>query len=155
MRFGKSFTLAGIAIAGWVGLAGAQDIIADRQNEMKEFGKSMGTFKAVLIDKSGGSLADVAAGAKEIAGDAGAIPDWFPEGTGEGKTDAMPTIWEKPDEFAADARLLGELANKLASAAEAGDATAATATFAAMGKDGCGGCHADFRKPKEQSYKQQ
>jgi cytochrome c556 len=141
-------------MAGIAGVATAQDIIADRQEEMKQFGKSMGTFKAVLVDKSGGSLADVSAGAKEIAGDAAEIPDWFPEGTGEGKTDAMPAIWEKPDEFAADARTMGELATRLAAAADSGDAAAATAAFAALGKEGCGGCHTDFRKPKEQSYKQ-
>ena len=153
MRSWKLHLVAGIAIAGIVGVAGAQEIIAKRQEEMKHFGKLMGTFKAVLVDKSGGSLADVSAGAKEIAGDANnELVGWFPAGTGEGKTDAMMTIWEKPDEFAADAKNAGMLATKLAAAADSGDVAASTAAFAALGKEGCGGCHSDFRKPKEQSY---
>ena len=145
--------VAAVALAGIVGTAGAQDPIAARQEAMKGFGKAMGTFKAVFVDKTGGSLADVSAGAKEIAAKAKDIPSWFPEGTGTGKTDAQPAIWEKPADFAAAAKNMGELAAKLAAAADSGDAAAATAAFGTLGKDGCGGCHQTFRKPKEQSYK--
>jgi cytochrome c556 len=143
----------GLAVAGVVGSAVAQDIIAKRQEEMKALGQRMGTFKAVLVDKSGGSLDDVKAGARYLAEKAPLIPSWFPAGTGEGKTDAMPAIWEKPAEFEAKAKTMADLAMALEAAAQSGDAAAATAAFATLGREGCGGCHSVFRKPEEQSYK--
>lgn len=137
----------GLALAGVIGVAAAQDVIAHRQDEMKGFGKNMGAVKAAVIDKKG-TLADAVAAAQHIAGDAAEIPSWFPAGSGQGNTKALPVIWEKPDEFAAKAKNMGELAAKLEAAAKAGDQAAAAAAFAALGKDGCGGCHATFRKPQ-------
>lgn len=148
------WTLAvGLTAAGMIGAAVAQDVIATRQNEMKEIGKRMGGFKAVLVDKSGGTLEDVSTGAMYLAEKAPMIPNWFPAGSGEGKTDAQPAIWEKGAEFAAKAKNMGDLAMALDAAAKSGDAAAATAAFAALGKDGCGGCHSTFRKPEAESYK--
>ncbi len=137
----------GLALVAMVGAAAAQDAIAHRQAEMKGFGKNMGAIKAAVIDKKG-SLADAAAAAQHIADDASEIPSWFPAGSGQGDTKALPIVWEKPDEFAAHAKTLGELASKLQAAAAAGDQAAAAAAFAAVGKDGCGSCHSMFRKPQ-------
>ncbi|MFO1071076.1 MAG: cytochrome c [Geminicoccaceae bacterium] len=139
--------VAGLAVVVTAGAALAQDIIATRQDEMKAFGKHMGAIKAVLIDKQG-SMDTVVENADEIAGDAyNELVSWFPKGSDTGKTHALPAIWEKPDEFAADAKKTGDLATALSTAAKAGDAAAATAAFAALGKEGCGGCHATFRAP--------
>lgn len=143
----------GLATAGIIGGAMAQDVIAARQQEMKDIGQRMGGFKAVLVDKTGGTLEDVAVGAQYLVEKAPQIPNWFPAGSGEGKTDAQPAIWEKGAEFADKAQNMGNLAMALEAAAKSGDAAAATAAFATLGRDGCGGCHTTFRKPEEQSYK--
>lgn len=137
----------GLTLAGMIGAAAAQDPVAHRQEEMKGFGKNMGAVKAAVIDKKG-TLADAAAAAQHIAGDAPHIPSWFPAGSGQGNTRALPVIWEKPDEFAAKAKNMGELAAKLEAAARGGDQAAAAAAFATLGKDGCGACHSVFRKPQ-------
>ncbi|HMR32193.1 MAG TPA: cytochrome c [Geminicoccus sp.] len=137
----------GLALAGLVGAAGAQDMVAKRQEEMKGFGKNMGIVKGAVVDKKS-TLADAAAAAAHIAGDAPEIPSWFPAGSTQGETAALPVIWEKPDEFAAKAKNMGELAAKLEAAAKSGDQAAAMAAFAALGRDGCGGCHSTFRKPQ-------
>lgn len=137
----------GLAFLGVVGAASAQDVIAQRQAHMKDFGKNAGAIKAVVIDKKG-TLADAAAAAAAIAGEASQIPSWFPAGSDQGKTRALPIIWEKPDEFAAEAKMMGELAAKLEAAAKSGDAAAAAAAFAALGRDGCNGCHDTFRRPQ-------
>lgn len=137
----------GLALAGMIGAAAAQDMIAKRQEEMKSFGTSMGAVKAAVIDKKG-TLADAAAAARHIVEDSPHIPSWFPQGSDQGKTDALPIVWEKPDEFAAKAKNMHDLAVKLETAAAAGDQAAAAAAFAALGRDGCGACHSMFRKPR-------
>jgi cytochrome c556 len=55
-------------------------------------------------------------------------------------------VWEKPDDFAAHAKKLEELATKLTETARGGDAKTTLAAFATMGKEGCGGCHTTYRK---------
>ncbi len=137
----------GLALAGLVGAAGAQDMVAKRQEEMKGFGKNLGVVKGVVVDKKG-TLDDAAAAAAHIAGIAPNIPSWFPAGSDQGKTNALPVVWEKPDEFAAKANNMAGLAAKLEAAAKSGDQAATMAAFAALGKDGCGACHSTFRRPQ-------
>lgn len=91
---------------------------------------------------------DLAGHAQSIASLATALPDLFPAGTGPDafpKTEALPVIWEKPDEFKAKAATFAERAQAFAAAATAGDADAAKGAFFALGKS-CGDCHDTFRK---------
>ena len=87
--------------------------------------------------------------AQAIAAMAALIPEVFPKGTGEGKTDALPAIWEDKATFDAAARNLAKEARKLAKVADTGDLSAIGKQAKATGKDGCGGCHKDFRQPKK------
>jgi cytochrome c556 len=141
------FAVAALALVATAGVAVAQDVVAARQDLMKKNGKEMGAIKAVLVDKQG-SLGDVVANADSIAADSAKIPELFPAGSDMGETRALPIIWEKPDEFAAKAKNTADLAMALSAAAKSGDEAAALAAFGALGKDGCGGCHATFQKPK-------
>jgi cytochrome c556 len=52
------------------------------------------------------------------------------------------------DGFTAKAENLEEKSAALVAAFEGGDAAAIQAAFGDMGKNGCGGCHDDFRGPK-------
>lgn len=62
-------------------------------------------------------------------------------------SEALATVWEKPDEFAAAWTRFGEAAQGLQAAAGEGQAALGPAMGAA-GK-ACGGCHETFRKKQE------
>lgn len=72
------------------------------------------------------------------------IPDLFPEGSGDGKTNALPAIWSDPAGFdqaylAASARM-----DALVAAAQGEDRDAFGAAAGRMAA-ACGNCHATFR----------
>lgn len=145
-RIGLAAALGAVAL---VGAAAAQDAIKARQAEFKELGKRMGAIKDTVIDKKGGSMADVAAHAQYIAGKIPQIPSWFPKGSDQGETRALPAIWQSFAEFEAKARNAQGLAQALVVAAQGGDPAATAAAFGSLGKDGCGGCHQPFRRPEK------
>ena len=140
--------LGAVFLAGPVSQA-ADDpalIIQYRQGIMKAIGGHMG---AIAMEVKG----DVSFN-DEIAGHAAAInfmaqnlARLFPAGSGSeaGKTGALNTIWEKPDEFAAAIKALQDESAKLVEVAETGDAAAIAQQTGALGNNGCGGCHKTFR----------
>jgi cytochrome c556 len=88
----------------------------------------------------------VAFHAQAIAEAAEYVPEMFPQGSTQPPADALPAIWEKPDQFKQAAERAHELAEKLAETARGGDVQATQAAFGTLGKEGCGGCHETFRK---------
>ncbi len=131
-----------------VGAASAQDVIKARQAEFKEFGKRMGAIKDTVIDKKGGTLADVAANAEYLAGKIPQIPSWFPAGSDKGETRALPEIWLNFADFEAKAKNAQGLAQALVVAAKGGDQGATAQAFGKLGQEGCGGCHQPYRRPQ-------
>jgi cytochrome c556 len=159
MSRNRLITLAVIVIAAIVVIivvmnnqTGANPIVAERQEAMKGLGSKMGTIDN-FVTKGEGDAAAVATAAQEIQATASKIPDLFPAGTSMndnvGKTGAKPEIWANFDAFKAAATKMGDLAGALATAAGGGDKQAITDAFAALGKDGCGGCHSQFRQKLE------
>lgn len=69
----------------------------------------------------------------------------FPAGTGDGKTDAKPEIWENWPDFEARAAESRQAAQALLEAVQSGDAEAIDARFGELGQT-CKGCHKPFRK---------
>ena len=69
----------------------------------------------------------------------------FPEGTGEGKTDAKPEIWENWPDFEARAGESRQAAQALLDAVQSGDAGAIDTRFGELTQT-CKGCHRPFRK---------
>lgn len=69
----------------------------------------------------------------------------FPEGTGTGKTDAKPEIWENWSDFEARAGESQQAAQALLDAVQSGDAGAIDARFGEL-TDTCKACHRPFRK---------
>ena len=115
---------------------------------MKSMGAHMGALKAILTDQT--QLIDqVALHAHAIGESSKLSMSMFPEGSMDPPTEALPKIWEDPAGFEAAANKLVELATALAETSKGGDAQATLAAFGAMGKQGCGGCHGEFRKKKE------
>ena len=85
--------------------------------------------------------------ATEINGRAKLIETPFPAGTSvdDGvKTEALATIWQKPEEFKAAGQKLIDESAKLAELAKGGDKAAVGAQAMAMG-GACKGCHDQFR----------
>lgn len=129
--------------------SGANPVVAERQEAMKGLGAKMGTIDN-FVTKGEGDAATVSTAAKDIQATAAKIPDLFPAGTSlndnVGKTGAKPEIWANFDAFKAAAAKMGDLAGALATAADGGDKQAIADAYAALGKDGCGGCHSQFRQ---------
>lgn len=145
-RFALAFTGL-LALAGVAGSASAEPtpIQVYRQSVMKAFGAHAAAIKTALTSET--ALAgDVVAHARAIEALSASIPKMFPEGSGEGDTYALPSVWSDHAGFTAAATKNAELAAALVKAAESGDNGAALAAFGALGKDGCGGCHGVFRK---------
>jgi cytochrome c556 len=124
-------------------------VIAQRQEAMKGMGGQMKIINA-YVEKGEGDPAAVAAAAMQIQETSGKIPSLFPAGTSmeeqPDKNEAKSAIWENWAAFEAAAAKLGDLAGATAAAAEGGDKQAITDSFTALGKDGCGGCHSQFRQ---------
>lgn len=68
----------------------------------------------------------------------------FPEGSNVGESEALPVIWEEPDEFAAAIAKAQEAAAAFVAAAESGDSEAIGGAFRNLGGS-CRGCHDKFR----------
>ncbi|MCY4363403.1 MAG: cytochrome c [Gammaproteobacteria bacterium] len=69
----------------------------------------------------------------------------FPEGTGTGKTDAKPEIWEDWSDFEARAAESRQAAQALLDAVQSGDAGAIDTRFGELTQT-CKACHRPFRK---------
>jgi cytochrome c556 len=149
MKLGFAAVAGAVVAAGLLASAvSAEDVIKARQDHMDRFGKLTKEIQTTLTSGSP-DLQLVATNAGEIKDTAPKIPSWFPAGSTEGKTKALPVIWEKPEEFKQAAMHMDELAAKLQTTAEGGDAKATLAAFADLGKNGCGGCHGTFRSKEK------
>lgn len=103
---------------------------------------------AAYVRGEGGSLEEAQAAAVTIHEVAPLVPELFPEGTGVGvgKSEALPVIWQRWDEFQMLARSLNDASARLVEAAQSGDRRQIAAQFAATGKV-CGNCHDSFKQP--------
>lgn len=121
-------------------------VLKVREDNFEAIGKA---FKAVRgeLEKDAPDFALIAASAGDINTRAGLITGHFPTGTSTAdgvKTEALPAIWEKPEEFKAAAQKLVDESAKLAEIAKGGDKAAVGAQAMAMG-GACKGCHDQFR----------
>lgn len=124
----------------------APPVIKERHDNFEEIGDA---FKAIRgeLEKDAPDFAAVAAKANDINARAMKIETHFPAGTSTAdgfKTEALPAIWEKPEEFKAAATKLVDESAELATLAAGGDKAAVGAQAMAMG-GACKGCHDQFR----------
>jgi cytochrome c556 len=127
--------------------------VKNRQELMKQIGGSM-KLLGEYVKGQGHTAGDAEAAAMKINELAGKIPAAFEmeaslsEMDAVGKNRSKPEIWLMWDEFVEDANTLEEKSAQLAGVIPGGDMGAVQAAFGDMGKNGCGGCHEDFRGPK-------
>ncbi len=121
-------------------------IIKERRDNFEAIADA---FKAVRgeLEKGTPDLTLIAAKAGDINARAMKIEGHFPAGTSTAdgfKTEALPAIWEKPEEFKVASQKLVDESAKLMTLAAGGDAAAIGAQAMAMG-GACKGCHDQFR----------
>ncbi len=83
--------------------------------------------------------------AQSLANTAAELSYVFPEGSNVGDSEALPAIWEKPEEFARAVSDAEDATAALAEAASTGDRKAISSAMREVGA-ACRGCHNNFRK---------
>lgn len=149
------FALAGSVFSLPVLSSAQQDkdpVISYRQKVMSSIGANIGAISDVL-KYSLPHQDNIQVHAEQISRAAALIPSAFQENLSEGLTDAKPGIWEEWEEFKEYAGDLESASGELAQIAAGGDAAAIGEQVQKVG-DACKQCHDEFRKPKEESYKQ-
>ena len=121
-------------------------VLKERHDNFEGIGDA---FKAVRgeLEKDTPDFALIAAKAGDINARAMKIETHFPAGTSveDGyDTEALPSIWQKPEEFKAAGQKLVDESAKLVTVAGGGDKAATGAQAMAMG-GACKGCHDQFR----------
>ncbi len=144
---------AALAATLAAGVAYAQDpasIAKARQGHYKEIGKAAKAARDQLM-KAAPDVAVIQAAAKTIDTLAPQVPNWFPPGTGRDvvpKSEALPAIWQKPDEFKKDAANFATAAHAFDLAAQGGKPDAIRTAFTTLG-GACKTCHETFKAKDE------
>ncbi|MEO1731526.1 MAG: cytochrome c, partial [Pseudomonadota bacterium] len=126
--------------------AAVNPVIEERQANFKALGKS---FKAIRTQLEGDNpdFAVIATAATDMSAAAAKVEGYFPEGTSVDDgfdTEALTSIWEKPEEFAEAHKRLVDASAQMITLAEAGDAAAVKDQVGAIGGS-CKNCHDNFR----------
>jgi len=129
---------------------GAPPDVAYRQKVMSNIGSNMGAIGDIL--KNGLMLPGaIAVHAHQMAESAQLIGPAFKKNVATKMTDAKPKIWEDWAKFESAIADFKKAAQDMEAAAKGTDMAAIGSAAKALGKS-CGGCHKQFRKPKEESY---
>ena len=121
---------------------GAEGVVRERMDRFKENKKAMKAIKgslasdtAVIAQKASG----IEAWAKEMV-------NFFPEGSTQPPSEALPAIWKEFDRFTDLASANEKAAAKLKNLAQSGaDTSALSGAFRLLGKT-CKDCHNDYKE---------
>lgn len=128
----------------------APPVIEQRQDNFEEISDSFRAIRGEL-EKEQPDLAVIVASAETINADAMKIEGFFPEGTSidDGyDTEALATIWEQPEEFAAAHQRLVSASEEFLATANEGDVAAIGEGVGQLG-GACKNCHDTFRLDDE------
>ncbi len=126
---------------------GATGVVKERMDLMERQKDDMKLIGEMAKGTKPFDAAKAAEAARDIAVTAKKIHELFPEGSGGGKSEALPAVWEHWDDFTAKADELGNAADTLASSLDGSDPQWKGA-FQGV-SDACKACHQDYRKKKE------
>ena len=149
MTFQKSILAATVALTAMAFTlpAMADGEIKYRQAVMKSVGGHMSAI-AGIIKKGTANRANLATHAQGMADLAGIASTIFPEGSDFGETQALPAIWEKPEDFKKAMKMFEDAAAAFNMAAKSDDMAQIGPAFGALGKT-CKNCHENFREKKQ------
>ena len=132
--------LAAAILIGTIAFVANAGVVEDRKANFKANNASM---RAIGTAIGAGDFGTVTREAERIAAWAMVMPDYFPEGSGEG-TSAKPAIWTDFVGFKDAAEANYYAAQELIAAAAKQDADAAGEALRAIGGT-CKGCHQKFK----------
>jgi cytochrome c556 len=132
--------LAAAILIGTTAFVANAGVVEDRKANFKANNASMRAIGGAI---GGGDFETVTREAERIAAWAMVMPDYFPEGSGEG-TSAKPAIWTDFIGFKDAAEANYYAAQELIAAAAKQDADAAGEALRAIGGT-CKGCHQKFK----------
>ena len=132
-----------LMISGFGVLAQQGDPIQQRQNLMKNNQEQVRTLTGMARGQAPFNAATAQVALQRIEQNAQQVPALFPAGSHQGKTAALPVIWERKADFDARAAKLGQDAK----AAQTGitDQASLQAAVQRVGQN-CGGCHETYRR---------
>lgn len=122
-----------------------EDPIKVREELMEGIGDAAKVIGPMLQGKAPFDAAKAKAAAEVVAKNAADFPNHFPEGSDQGKTEALPAIWQNKADFDAKSKKLSDDATAAAAAADAGEEPFKAAAGAMFGN--CKSCHELYRKP--------
>ena len=119
----------------------ATSIVKER---MDLFKKSQQDIKALYASIRSDELEDIRTNAVALAQWGAVMPDYFPEGSGGGMSEASSEIWKNFDGFKDAAKTFELAALSVVAAVDQGDKGAIISTAKSVG-DSCKSCHRKFR----------
>jgi cytochrome c556 len=142
-----------MALAGATSLvqahSGAKGVVQERMEMMKGMGDAMKAMGPMFKGEAPFDAGVIAEKAAHLAEHARKIPEMTPEGSMDHPSEALPIIWEDWDGYVESAEKLAKEGAELHEVASNGADEAETrAQFLEVSKT-CGGCHDNFRKPKD------
>lgn len=122
------------------------EVIDERQANFKAIGKA---FKAIRteLEKGNPDTSAIVTAATDLNAAALKVEGYFPEGTSVADgydTEALATIWEKPEEFAEAHKMLVDRSAEMITIAQGGDVAAISDQVGPVGGS-CKNCHDTFR----------
>lgn len=143
MMFRKICILLILALGANIAQADPETVQKYRESVMKAIGGHMGAMvnglKGPVLPEYLGLHAKAMTDLAEMA------PHIFPEGSGGAKTEALPAIWEKPDDFKNRMVDFVSAARAMDSAVAGSEMSAIGMALKDLGKT-CKACHDDFKK---------
>jgi cytochrome c556 len=134
----------GVLVAsGLAVLAQSSDPIRQRQDLMKNNQEQVRTLTGMARGQAPFNAAAAQAAFQRIEQNARQIPSLFPPGSHQGKTDALPVVWERKADFDARAAKLEQDAKAVQGAIT--DQASLQPAIQRVGQN-CGGCHETYRK---------
>jgi cytochrome c556 len=121
---------------------GAEGVVKERMDRFKKNKKAMKAIKGNLT----GDTAIIAQKASGIEAWAKDMVNFFPEGSTQPPSEALPAIWKEFDRFTDLARANEKAAANLKNLAQSGaDTSALSGAFRSLGKT-CKDCHNDYKE---------
>ena len=137
----RAFIVAGALVAG-LPCSASQGDIDYREHTMEAIGGHMQALSDILRGKVR-HKDHLSVHAAALASLAEIAPKLFLPGSGDGETEALPAIWENPEDFAERLEAFREAGVGLRAAVETeGDVAAATQKLG----QACKGCHDNYRE---------
>ena len=149
MKFITKSACAGIVAAAVIGISSAANAgpIEDRQAKMKTVGKSIGTVSKMAKGEADFDAAAALQAFVDMKEAATGFTDLFPDGSGEGETEAAPAIFSDRAGFEQAAADFGSVLETVTAGAPE-DLAALQASLGEVGKQ-CGACHKAYRIKKD------